>query len=73
MGLFRSALVSKLPSFTEIEKFFLMSRNKLRLADLFEDNSFYYKVLASFRLWGIKRAEAVGKFGFDWPPMVRET
>jgi hypothetical protein len=40
MGLFRSALLSKLPSFTEIENFFLMSRFKLGLPDFFDDNSF---------------------------------
>jgi hypothetical protein len=41
-------LSAKLPSLTEIRKVFLMSRNKLGLANFIGDNSFIYNNLTSF-------------------------
>ena len=43
------ALVSKLPNFTEIEVFFLMSRNELRLPRYSGDNSFILNSLTKYR------------------------
>jgi len=40
LGFFLLGIESKLPGFTETEILFLMSQFKLRLADLFDDNSF---------------------------------